>query len=616
MTTKTISGASPRTGMPTGPEKTGSPSSPLGAPPPPGVWDGSKAHVVAEAGDAAALAHPKADPALAGAAGKTSMAASELIRAGVRAQYPVLDEDQIDGLLMFREMGLPDMVSDFVLTHRPPPELKIDLKKYWLLLMGGVLPQVIEEHGSHDKPPLDLLLKEAGALQVESRDPYVRQFMQACYCALRLRGHTEHEAKHWAPAGRLFVEFVTDGGRSKIDALYIGEAGFLPSPASYMRVWEKSLEPSELLGKGGFNEVFRVKLVDPVTCEDKYYAFKPSQREAKPGLGGTLTGIDDDSYMPDLRNMAAVGIARVLNLAGPGGVTGDAFMGLIDDKLGLVMELAPGHPTAEHFYEKKVRTGSILYKRLRKFRKQLQNPTENRLQSMLLGVHSIRFKVLAGGGVRILLTGTAEHRNYPDQLGPYQAQDPSLKKSYALMQLFVYLVNDSDGHPMNTFVQKDAKGIYTAQRIDLDQCLGHLSPEDSLALPTNAGDGWMKYYLAMFPTHITPELRTILLDAKTPKELIKVLYDLEIPGKPDKKYLADSSVLPDFDVNDDDEYKAPDAYSGLIERLDRIKAAIVSGDIKTVHTDEDWRAEDMSDPQRFLFGRDSLRMTDSLLGSL
>ncbi len=85
-----------------------------------------------------------------------------------------------------------------------------------------------------------------------------------------------------------------------------------------------------------------MQIIAPRTNQERQFAFKPSSPDRKIGLGCLLTEIDDDGFYPEMRNIAAVAVARTLGLIGENGVMGDAFMGVVDGKLGILMQVAPG----------------------------------------------------------------------------------------------------------------------------------------------------------------------------------------------------------------------------------------------------------------------------------
>jgi hypothetical protein len=292
------------------------------------------------------------------------------------------------------------------------------------------------------------------------------------------------------------------------------------------------------------------------------------------GDGAVLTGIKRHEFFPEIRNLAAVAVARTLGLTGDEGVTGDAFMGVVDDRLGLFMEVAPGKPMAAHHYKQKLDRNSSDYARITKraMKKQLLNdPAVNLAQSKMLGVHSIRFK-----GKDVLLTGSVTDPKHPDTLEPFRNNNPSLKKAYARVEFFDELINESDCHPGNIIVE-EKNGRYCARRIDLDQSFGcntqyQLSHENS----------FMPYYLPMQTRYLDKELAD----------------RLRAPGM---RAAMEAAVAGTLVLNED--------IDAFMDRFDMLVAAIDDGEIKVIDNDDGWRAADMTNPRTSLFARDGQRPT-------
>src|SRR5690606_30535903 len=97
----------------------------------------------------------------------------------------------------------------------------------------------------------------------------------------------------------------------------------------------------------------------------------------------------------------------------------------------------------------------------------------------ILGVHSIRYE-----GDNVFFVGARDVHKRGDNLKPFQQNNPSLKRAYARLELFDELINGTDCHPGNIFVEARPGNRYCARRIDLDMSFGEisnikLSPADS-----------------------------------------------------------------------------------------------------------------------------------------
>lgn len=398
------------------------------------------------------------------------------------------------------------------------------------------------------------------------------------YCVLRAFGMEGEYAKIWADIGPNGGAHLYQHGFEAIRDFYEEKANLTLSPGIFPRFVGDSIPAADgkrtVLGKGGFNEVELLRIIDPRSGQERNFAFKPSTQTPSIGLGAELTEIKEDEFFPETRNLAAVAVARTLGLTGDDGVTGDAFMGIVDDRLGLFMEVAPGKPMAAHHYKMKLDRNSRDYARLTKpaIKKQLKNdPEVNAAQSKILGVHSIRFE-----GKDVLLAGSVTDPKHPDTLEPFRNNNPSLKKAYARVEFFDELINESDCHAGNIIVEEN-NGRYCARRIDLDQSFG-LNTQYQL----DHENSFMPYYLPIQTRYLDKELAD----------------RLRSPGMRDAMEASVTGTL----VYDDE-------IEAFMDRFDIIVAAIDDGEIEVIDNDDGWRAADMSNPLTSLFARDGQRPT-------
>ena len=403
------------------------------------------------------------------------------------------------------------------------------------------------------------------------------------YCMLRACGFSADNAEAWANIGPGGAATLFRVGSEYLNQLYTTQANLKVSTGLFPRFVGNSIPAATgqrtILGSGAFNEVELLRIIDPRTGQENAFAFKPSRPDAETGLGADLTGITDRKFFPEARNRAAVAVARTLGLMGADGVTGDAFMGIVDDQLGLLMEVAPGRPMAQHHFNMELDPTSNAYKFLTgpTIKQQLiTNPAVNLAQSKILGVHSIRFD-----GDRVLLTGSIKDSKHTDDLEPFRNNNPSLKKAYARIEVFQELINESDCHAGNIIVSKKPDGRYCAQRIDLDQSFGikTVNTENDLSHE----DSFMAYYLPMEARYIDKELADKMRMPAT-----RAAIEAAVTGT-----LASEEEI-----------------DALLNRFDVIVAAIESGDLEVIddtQNDEGWRTADMTNPRTSLFARDGQR---------
>ncbi|WP_151447701.1 hypothetical protein [Lacisediminimonas profundi] len=412
------------------------------------------------------------------------------------------------------------------------------------------------------------------------------------YCAMRVLGNSSKVATWWAHAGPNAAVNLCLLDQKKLTDLYVTHTNSEPLPQTFPRFVGNSIsmpgEKKKILGKGGFNQVELVKILDPETNQERKFAFKPSKSDARVGLGGALTGIrdleDSDSdgeynYCPERRNLAAVAVARLLGLAGDDGVTGNAFMGIVDKRLGLLMEVVPGKPVAQADYNIALGPDLPHYKQLYDSRQMLvDDPNLNRDISKIMGVHSIRFKKNDKGGVDILLTGSVTPDGQPDNLEPFRNNDASLKKAYARIEFFDELINETDGHPGNIMIEQRPDGRYCARRIDLDQCFGAVRAPD-----LQGEESFMTYYLPQPVRFMEKMLADKLREDGMRDALEETVLDL----------LTSEEEVDAFLIR----------YDAIVQGLEGGEIEIVDDSVN----DDGWKAADMSDPHTSLFARDGQR---------
>lgn len=547
--------------------------------------------------DATAPATSAAEPAQTSAGGARQARKSSLVDMGALPQHaeqalssmPNGSNAQLLAFALIRELGAS--ITDaqkYACENIPRVPGKSDQQAtldYCLLRAAGLSKSDARTLGGDAGFSSDAQhFEEAGNHPDADSDPSVK----INYCVLRATGSYEQTAANWAnigPAGGAnFVRYSID----ELKDLYEEQAKLELTPSTYPRFVGNSIRPLIPLEnegetfKGGFNEVEMVRIVDPRTNQERTFAFKPSKPDPKIGFGGKLTGIKQNEFFPESRNLAAVNVARTLGLTGEDGVTGDAFMGIVDGQLGLLMEKAPGKPMAQHHYKIKLDRNSTRYAILtHPFTKNLvlKNPAYNLNQCKILGVHSIRYD-----GDDVFLTGSVKDPKYPDTLEPFRNNDPSLKKSYARVEFFNELINEPDCHAGNMIVEEKSDGSYCARRIDLDQAFGVKS-----AISLAHKDSYMSYYLPAPARYIDKDLadRMRLPDTRAALEA------------------AVSSTL----------YYA-DEVQAFLQRFDAMVAKINNGTIKVIddsETDEGWRSADMTNPQTSLFARDGRRPEFALI---
>lgn len=468
--------------------------------------------------------------------------------------------------------------------EKPSP----DRLAYCTLRAAGFTPGQAARLSNADYPGKAKYFQEAALIPNPGRDCAVK----INYCAIRVAGNSSEVARIWAHAGPHAAVNLCLLDQKKLTDLYVKDTNSEPLPQTFPHFIGNSIsmpgEKKKILGKGGFNQVELVKILDPKTNQEREFAFKPSKANARVGLGGTLTGIRDleesdgdgeYNYCPERRNLAAVAVARLLGLMGEDGVTGDAFMGIVDKRLGLLMEVVPGTPVAQADYNIALGPDSLYYQQLYDCREMLvESPDVNRDMSKVLGVHSIRFKENDKGGFDIILTGTVTPDGQPDKLEPFKNNDASLKKAYARIEFFDELINETDGHPGNIMIEQRPDGRYCARRIDLDQCFGAVRAPD-----LQDQESFMTYYLPQPVRFMEKQLADKLREDGMRDALEEAVIDL---------------LTSDEEVN------------AFLSRYDAIVQALDGGEIEIVDdsvNDDGWKAADMSDPHTSLFARDGQR---------
>jgi hypothetical protein len=415
---------------------------------------------------------------------------------------------------------------------------------------------------------------EAANLSNSASDPAAR----VNYCVLRAMDIDLDISEEWANIGPGGGAAIYTHGIEKLTAIYQDQANLELRPGVFPRFIGNAIPAPDgkkaLLGTGQFNAVELLRIIDPRTNQEREFAFKPSKPNASTGLGAHLSGIAAHACYPETRNLAAVAVAGALGLLGKDGVTGDAFMGIVDGRPGLLMEVAAGKPMAHPNFNIRLNPDSSDYARLTHplIKEQvLADPAVARAQADILGVHSIRYD-----GDDVILTGSVTDLKHPDTLEPYWNNDPSLKKAYARIEFFDRLINESDCHPGNIIVEKNKEdGRYYARRIDLDQSFGSKSN-----IVLGHANSFMTYYLPIPARYIDRELA-------------------------DKMRLPATRAAVEAAVSD--KLTVPVEIKACMIRFDLMLAAINNNEIAIIDNDENWHKVEMNNPLTSLFARDGLR---------
>lgn len=513
---------------------------------------------------------------------------SSLVGMGALPEYieeaissiPLGSEGQLRAFSLVREVGAsPDDARQYacedipIVPGKPEQQARLD---YCLGRAGGLSVSEAIDFCGRQSASNGAHFREAKLLPNAASDPSVK----VNYCLLRAQGNSVEIAAEWASIGPGGGASLVRSDIDNIKNVYLQGAKLELRPGNFPRFVGNSIPAPDgkkiLLGEGIFNQVELVRIIDPLTRQERNFAFKPSQPNPSIGRSGQLTGIAKEGFAPENRNLAAVAVARTLGLLGENGVTGDAFMGIVDGRLGLFMEVAPGKPMAKPSRDIRVDPRSNDYARLTKpsLKKQvISSPAVNLAQSNLLGVHSIRYD-----GNNVILTGSITDPNHPDNLEPFQNHDPSLKKAYSTVEIFHQLINEPDGHPGNLLVNKRVDDSYAIRAIDQDQAFGAKS--NVLLGPDNA---YMAYFLPVRARYIGKELADRMC----------------LPATRTAMALAVSTHL-----------TSQAEIDACMKRFDLIVESIVKGYITVIDdsdSNEIWRTVEMTNPRASLFARDGRR---------
>jgi hypothetical protein len=387
------------------------------------------------------------------------------------------------------------------------------------------------------------------------------------FCLYRAQGCSAEEAGQNCRFGPYYLGLGADKRGEYMES--VRKKGFSGCPLTFPRIDATVDEKTfEVLGSGLSNSVYKIEV------SGRAYAWKPYNPTVLPSGGAAHSGITEKGYYPMESHMFALTIAKAMaGFDDSRCVVGEALPAIINDKPGLLMDIAPGsnRRLGTHVYREEIARDSAQYRSCMRAKESFKNPHIYNTQCKIMRATAITFEGVDGKDLYI--TGPRTLDGSTNHVKTEMFENPGFLEDQFDVDLVCDLIGHTDKHVGNIFYNGSKFTL-----IDLDDTFGIDKYEDIVKEEDASGKHFLLFLTAPVK-YVSARSAECLQSAGFSKVVDAAIADLETISYPAARITA------------------------CVDRILDRKAGIEAKEIEVIKNPEDWLKIDISDPTASLAGR-------------